>query len=83
MLVTGVADEGWRAIPSQLALATIPPPIPEPIAASPDASPAPRTAAQVGFTGLDEKSEKMRINAVTSEKMERLAHGRADEHIRG
>ena len=54
--VTGVAARGCRATPWQLVWATRPPPKPEPMAPSPEASPAPKTAAQVGDTGLAEKS---------------------------
>ena len=63
-------ESGFLAIPSQLVSAINPPPSPEPMAPSPAAKPAPRTAAQVGETARAEKSENSRIKDVTRAKME-------------
>ena len=72
--VTGVTVSGCLAIPSQLASATMPPPRPEPIAPNPDEIPAPRIAAQVGETGLFEKSVNNKIKDTTNEKIAGVWH---------
>ena len=72
--VTGVTVSGCLAMPSQLASATRPPPSPEPIAPKPDEIPAPRIAAQVGETGLFEKSVNNKIKDTTSAKIAGVWH---------
>ena len=61
-------------MPSQLDSATTPPPIPEPMAPNPIASPAPSIAAHPGETGIAEKLLNNKIKDTTNAKIDGVWH---------